>query len=523
MKKTNKGFDTESALYESVYNAIIRSQGVIEFELDGTIYNANQNFLDVVGYTLDEIKGQHHRMFVSPAYAKTRAYKDFWNKLGKGEFDAGQYKRVSKSGQDIYLQASYNPVFDENGDPIRVIKVASDITANKLASLKFSSQISAIDKSLATIEFNMDGTVITANKNFLDLMGYSLDEIVGKHHRIFCEEDYRQSLEYSQFWDELGKGEFSSGEYIRMTKNGQMVFIQATYNPVFDEQGKPIKVFKVASDITEYRLQSNEANSKGDAIDKSLGTIEFNLDGTVITANQNFLDLMGYSLEEIQGKHHRLFCEPEYTETEQYREFWHELGLGQFNSGEFKRIAKNGREIYIQATYNPVLDLKGKPYKVLKVASDITDRKKMSEERSKQASMIMEMSTPVMQLWDRVLMLPVIGLIDSNRIQMIMEAVLQKVIDFEARVIVIDIQGVPTVDSAVANHLLKVAKATRLMGCLCIVTGISPVVAQAIVNLGIELNDVVTQSTLKEGVSNSFRIAGYTLTQNDEHQESWHE
>ena len=347
---------------------------------------------------------------------------------------------------------------------------------------------------------------LTANQNFLDFMHYTLSEIKGKH-QIFCEDEYRQSVEYSQFWDSLGKGEFSSGEFVRVTKDGQTVFIQATYNPVFNEQGKLVKVLKVASDITEFKTISNEAQAKADAIDKSLGTIEFNLDGTIITANKNFLDLMGYSLTEVQGKHHRLFCEKEYSETEQYREFWRELGAGQFNSGEFKRIAKNGREVYIQATYNPVLDLKGEPYKVLKVASDITDLKKMSEERAKQASMIMEMSTPVMQLWDKVLMLPVIGLIDSNRIQMIMEAVLQKVIDYEARVIVIDIQGVPTVDS-VANHLLKVAKATRLMGCVCIVTGISPVVAQAIVNLGIELNDIVTQSTLKEGVNNPLKSQG---------------
>ncbi|WP_341661794.1 PAS domain-containing protein [Vibrio sp.] len=523
MKKTNQGFDTESALYESVYNAINRSQGVIEFELDGTIYNANQNFLDVVGYTLDEIKGQHHRMFVTPAHAKSKAYKDFWLKLGKGEFDSGEYKRVAKGGKEIYLQATYNPVFDDKGKAIRVIKVATNITENKLASMKSSSRISAIDKSLATIEFNLDGTIITANQNFLNLMQYSLDEIQGKHHRMFCEKAYHQSEEYKEFWQQLSKGEFSSGEYIRITKNGDMVFIQATYNPVFDDQGKPVKVFKVASDITEYKEITNEAQAKADAIDKSLGTIEFNLDGSIITANQNFLDLMGYSLKEIQGKHHRLFCEKEYSETEQYQEFWRNLGAGEFSSGEFKRIAKNGREVFIQATYNPVLDIKGQPYKVLKVASDITDRKKMAEERAKQASMIMEMSTPVMQLWDKVLMLPVIGLIDSNRIQMIMEAVLQKVIDFEARVIVIDIQGVPTVDSAVANHLLKVAKATRLMGCVCIVTGISPVVAQAIVNLGIELNDVVTQSTLKEGVNNSFKIAGYTLSQSEDHQEQWHE
>ena len=396
-------------------------------------------------------------------------------------------------------------------------KAGKDKTFDEEVELN-KAMVEAINKSQGIVEFEMDGTIYNANQYFLDLMGYTLDEIKGKHHRIFCEEEFTRSKEYTDFWKKLGRGEYDSGEYLRKSKDGHDVFIQATYNPIFDSDGKPYKVFKIASDISDYKKVSNEAQSKASAIDKSLGTIEFNLDGTIITANKNFLDLMGYSLQEIQGKHHRIFCDPVYTDSQQYKDFWKKLGSGEFDAGEYQRLAKNGREVHIQATYNPVLDLKGKPYKVLKVASDITEKKKLSVERAKQAAMIMEMSTPVMQLWEKILLLPIIGLIDSQRIQLIMEAVLQKVIDYEAKVIVIDIQGVPTVDSAIANHLLKVTKATRLMGCTCIVTGISPVVSQAMVNLGIELNDIVTQSTLKEGLNNSFKIAGYYLKQNDEHQ-----
>jgi methyl-accepting chemotaxis protein len=258
-------------------------------------------------------------------------------------------------------------------------------------------------------------------------------------------------------------------------------------------------------------IESNAYKAIMKAIDKSQGTIEFDMDGNILTANDNFLSLLGYTLKEVKGKHHRIFCEESYAKSQEYKKFWEKLHSGEFDSGEYKRIAKNGREIYIQATYNPIFDLSGRPMKVLKIATDITEQKRLEEERMKQSALIMEMSTPVMRLWDNILLLPIVGLVDSKRVQLIMETVLQKIVDYQTKVIILDIQGVPSVDSAVANHLIKITKATKLMGCNCIVTGISPEISQALVNLGLELTDIMTQSTLMDGVKTSLKMTGFQL------------
>jgi len=250
-------------------------------------------------------------------------------------------------------------------------------------------------------------------------------------------------------------------------------------------------------------LSLEKYNALLNAINKSQGVIEFNLDGNIINANDNFLELMNYSLNDIKGKHHSIFCENSYSKSEDYSKFWEKLRSGLFNSGEFKRLGKNGKEVYIQATYNPILNSKGIPTKILKIASDVTEQKRRELQIARQSEMIMEMSTPIMQLFDNILLLPVIGLVDSKRVQIIMEEVLQKILDYQAKILILDIQGVPAVDSAVANHLIKITKATRLMGCTCIVTGISPEISQALVSLGIDLGDIETQSTLKEGVRKS--------------------
>jgi methyl-accepting chemotaxis protein len=385
------------------------------------------------------------------------------------------------------------------------------MSATKAETGKFEAIISAMDRSQGTIEFDMDGTVSDANDNFLGILGYSLEEIKGKHHRVFCEESYANSEEYKAFWEKLNHGEFESGEYKRIGKGGKEVFIQATYNPIFDVNGKPTKVLKIATDITKQKLINAEFEGKINAIDKSQGTIEFGMDGTIITANENFLSILGYSLDEVQGKHHKIFCEESYVNSAQYSEFWEKLNEGKYDAGEYKRIGKNGREAYIRASYNPIFDLSGKPMKVLKIASDVTEQKRIERERTKQAALIMEMSTPVMQLWDNILLLPVVGLVDSKRVQLIMETALQQILDCQAKVIILDIQGVPAVDSAVANHLIQITKATRLMGCTCTITGISPEISQALVNLGIDLGDIVTQATLKEGVGSALQSLGLGL------------
>ena len=237
----------------SKVEAIMRSQAVIEFKLDGTIVTANANFLGATGYALEEIQGKHHRMFVDPAMPQTAEYAEFWRALGAGQFQSGEYRRFGKGGKEVWLQASYNPILDKAGKPIKVIKFAADVTEQKNRAADMAGQVAAIGRAQAVIEFKLDGTIVTANENFLGTLGYRLEEIQGRHHRMFVEPGYGASAEYEQFWARLRGGEFISSEFKRIGKGGKEVWIMASYNPVFDAAGKPMKVVKFASDITERK------------------------------------------------------------------------------------------------------------------------------------------------------------------------------------------------------------------------------------------------------------------------------
>lgn len=365
-----QGKAVQNALSQAA--AISKSQAVIEFNLDGTIITANQNFLSTLGYSLDEIKGKHHSMFVEPSVRDSNDYREFWARLNRGEFQAAQYKRVGKGGKPIWIQASYNPICDAKGKPTKVIKFATDITAQKIQHMEDAGKIAAMDRAQAVIEFNMDGTIVTANDNFLGAMGYSLAEVQGKHHSLFVTTADRDSSAYREFWAALNRGDYQAAEYKRVGKGGKEVWILATYNPIFNEAGKPFKVVKFATDVTEQKLKAADSDGQISAIGKSQAVIEFNMDGTIRSANPNFLNAMGYVLSEIQGRHHSMFVEPEERNSRAYTEFWEALGRGQYQAAEYKRIAKGGREIWIQASYNPILDLNGKPFKVVKYATDIT-------------------------------------------------------------------------------------------------------------------------------------------------------
>jgi len=385
--------------------AINRVQAIIEFNLDGTIINANQNFLTAMGYGLDEIQGKHHRMFVDPAYAQSLEYHEFWSRLGRGEYEAREYKRVAKGGREVWIQASYNPVFDKNGRPYKVVKFATDVTLQKLINADYLGQLEAIGKSQAVIQFNMDGTIISANKNFLDAVGYTLAEIKGQHHSMFVDHAYKDSADYQQFWDNLRAGKFDTREYKRLAKGGREIWIQASYNPIMDLNGKPFKVVKYASDVTAQKLASADAKGQLDAISRVQAVIQFNLDGTIIEANKNFLDTVGYSWGEIKGQHHRMFVEPGFAESLEYKQFWESLRRGEFESKVYKRLGKGGREVWIQASYNPIFDLNGKPFKVVKYATDVTELMKtiaLTDETSAKmqsvAAAIEEMSASVAEI-----------------------------------------------------------------------------------------------------------------------------
>ncbi len=251
--------------------ALDRVQAVIEFDLNGTILHANSNFLGAVGYTLPEIKGQHHSMFVEPGHKDSAEYRALWDRLRAGQFEAGQFKRLGKGGREIWIEASYNPLLDRSGKPYKVVKFATDITAQKSADADRAGQIAAIGKAQAVIEFTLDGIILDANDNFLGAVGYSLAEVKGQHHSMFCEQSLKTSAEYAAFWAALKRGEYQAAQYKRLGKGGREIWIQASYNPILDASGRPVKVVKFATDIT---AQVKLLETLRTMIDRNFGEID---------------------------------------------------------------------------------------------------------------------------------------------------------------------------------------------------------------------------------------------------------
>ena len=352
--------------------ALEQVQAVVEFDLDGRVLRANDLFLELMGYTADEVQGQHHRIFCPQELVYSAAYRTMWEGLRAGEVRKDVFEHIGKSGQRVWLDASYNPVRDSEGRMVGTVKLATDVTGRRMQQADYEGKIAAIDRVQAVIEFDLAGRILWANDNFLTVFGYALEDIVGKHHRIFCEPDHAGSNEYARFWDRLGRGEFNAGRYRRMAKDGRSVWIQASYNPILDAAGEPCKVVKFATDITRDMLAAAEAKGKVDAIALSQAVIEFDMQGNVLSANPNFLRTMGYTLAEIQGRHHSLFCEPGLAQSQTYRDFWADLAEGKFQSARYRRIGKHGAEVWIQATYNPILGPDGLPYKIVKYAVDVT-------------------------------------------------------------------------------------------------------------------------------------------------------
>ena len=484
--------------------AVGKTQAVVEFTPDGRTISANDNFLKTLGYTFDEVKGQHHGVFVDPAQRSSTEYRLFWDKLGRGETDAGQYGCVAKDGKHVWIEASYNPIMDTNGTPLKIVMYATDITAIKskldevAAELKVRTDImnvtsivseadrkgdilsinerfvevskyssdeligqphnttrhpdmpkdtfkqlwstigrgeifrgviknrakdgtpyyvdaviapimgangkpmkylgvryditameierqnargvlGAIDESWAYIEFDLAGQVLSANKNFLAVLEYGLEEIVGRHHRMFVDPTFSASPAYQQFWKDLNSGNPQSGTFKRIAKSGKEVWIQATYAPIKDEMGRIAKIVKIATDVTEAKLTAADFAGQLAAIRKAQAVIEFSLDGKILTANDNFLSALGYAADEIKGQHHSMFVEPAHRSSADYRLFWDKLARGEFDAGQYKRIGKGGREVWIQASYNPIMDMNGKPFKVVKYATDVTVQVKAAQ------------------------------------------------------------------------------------------------------------------------------------------------
>lgn len=483
-----------SAITRSYVEAFDKAMAIIEFDLEGRILKVNASFAELTGYSEGELAGQHHRIFCDPDYARSPAYAQFWEKLSAGTFDSGEYRRRTRDGRRIWLRATYNPIRDVAGRVTRVVKLAMDVTeerrrsndlGNRIAAVSNAllvfecdaqgliqdvndmflqrsgyriedlrgkpeaalwgedaenspdyrtfwnqrragipfngeirrktaagddiflqasylpipdsegaltrfmvlaldetqqrqrhadceGKIKAIERSEAMAEFDMKGNLLAANANFLAMMGYTADQVIGRHHRIFCPADLVESESYRSFWEKLNRGEFMQGEFARQSRDGTEVFIQASYNPIFDLDGHPVRVVKFATDITAQRRRNAEFESKFMAIDRGQAVIEFDLDGNIRAANENFLRLSGYSMREIIGQHHAMFCTSDHVRSQQYRDFWIALRKGEVREGRFHRIGKFDRNIWIQASYSPLLDYHGTPMGVIKYAHDIT-------------------------------------------------------------------------------------------------------------------------------------------------------
>jgi methyl-accepting chemotaxis protein len=364
-----------------VMAALDRSLALVELGADGQVLEANERLLALLGTTQDALRGRPHAALLTEVERGGEAFRHFQERLARGEPATARLRHTTPSGE-MLLEIAATPIPAEGGTPPRSLGIVTDATALAQQETEARTQqgkLAAIDKAQAVIEFSLDGHVLAANANFLEALGYTLDEIRGQHHAMFCDPAYRESPEYRAFWSKLGRGEYDAGQYRRIAKGGREVWIQASYNPILDMNGKPFRVVKYATDITALKLKEADNAGQLAAIGKAQAVIEFGLDGRILSANANFLDTLGYTLDEVRGQHHAIFVDPAERQGLEYRAFWDKLGRGEYDAGRYRRIAKGGREVWIQASYNPILDMNGKPFKVVKYATDITAEVKAAE------------------------------------------------------------------------------------------------------------------------------------------------
>ncbi|MEM8668939.1 MAG: PAS domain-containing methyl-accepting chemotaxis protein [Planctomycetota bacterium] len=366
---------------QSIVDAINRSAAVIEFKADGTIIDANDNFLNATGYKLSEIQGRHHRLFCDSEYADSDEYQGFWQRLRNGEYISAEFQRFAKSGCEIWIQASYNPIFDRRGEVTGVIKFATDITAAKLQNAEFESKVQAIHRSQAVIEFDLQGNILSANENFLGAVGYSLEEIQGKHHRIFCETEYANSAEYADFWRKLSEGDFVGGQFKRIKKSGDVLWIEASYNPVFDVAGRPYKVIKFATDVTEqvtqreqFQLLSLVANETDNSV------IITDRDGFIEYTNPGFTRLTGYQANEVLGKKPGQLLQGPHTSPETVECIRRQLARREPFYEEILNYSREGDPYWISLAINPVFDDQGQLQRFISIQANINKTKLQSLE-----------------------------------------------------------------------------------------------------------------------------------------------
>ena len=366
---------------ERELDALVRSQAVIRFDLDGRIRSANRRYLDIVGYTLEEIRGKHHRVLVDPEYAASEAYAAFWKELAAGVPQSAEFARRGKNGEALWLQASYTPVLDRLGRPGGVLKIARDVSASKRRALDFEGQVEAIQRSEAVIEFDVDGTILEANDHFLATMGYTLEELRGRHHRLFVPPEEREGVAYRTFWEALREGRFRRAEFRRVHKSGRDVWIQASYNPVLDPTGRPVKIVKLAADITsviEQRRATELLSIVADGTDNSV--IICAPDGRAEYVNGGFTRLTGFAASEVIGKKPGALLQGAGTDLETVARIREKLDACEPFHEQLLNYTKDGDPYWISLSINPIFGEDGRLERFVSVQADVTEVKMRSVE-----------------------------------------------------------------------------------------------------------------------------------------------
>lgn len=376
---SNSNFEFQDL--KGMETAIQRSLAVIEFTVDGNILTANQNFLNTTGYTLEEIKGKHHRIFCDPEYAASLQYREFWKEIGSGKFQSGEYKRKTRDNRELFLQATYNPILDENGNPYKILKIATDITEIVLNRLEAETLSMVVNQTEAScIICDKEGRIEYVNPGFTKLTGYTLEECKGKKPGDLLQGQHTDPNTKARIRASLDKQIPFYEEILNYNKKGDSYWISLAINPVFDKQGHLNRYVSIQNNINQAKVKQIEFMTQLEAISKMSAIIEFTADGMVLYANKNFLDTMEYTSQELEKSHHRIFCEPKYANSNEYSLFWQQLRNGTPQVGKIKRISKSGKEIYLNASYNPIKDQDGKVVKVIKFATNITDQVEVEKE-----------------------------------------------------------------------------------------------------------------------------------------------
>ncbi len=371
------------------YKAITNGMVLVDWDPSGKIVRANQRYCDLLGFDQKEVVGHPHKATVPPDFAAANRHRAFWDKMNQGEVVSGEFRRFGPDGREVWFRATYAPMRNPSTDLVyEVFFFATDITDGKAVQIATQRKIEAVERSMAVVEFDMDGTVLSANRLFLDTMGYSLEDVVGRRHSMFCDTDYANSDEYRSFWERLHDGNSSVGEVPFMAGNGREVWMQASYNPICGLSGKPTSVIKFATDITDHKKRSVELQEKWASTSRAHAICEFDPDGKILDANDSFLRIVGYTLREIVGQHHSMFCTPDYARSQVYRDFWLSLGKGEEKHDLFHNVARFDRDIFMQSHFAPVHDTRNNIAKIVMYGLDVTDHVQLKRSTEVKASSV---------------------------------------------------------------------------------------------------------------------------------------